>query len=129
MNRSRGIAYLSIQQSRKNLSLFSNSAKIPLHMSNTELERRLAQSHLHEEDAEEVRRIFDCLKPERQMAILQDWFQIEARMIARRERMEAERLVLILDPLEKISQIYDEHLRFLYKKEAHTGIQNLQTNI
>lgn len=98
-------------------------------MSNTELERRIAQSHLHPEDAEEVRRIFDCLKAERQMAILQDWTQMETRMIARRERLEAERLILILDPLEKIGQVYDEHLRFLYKKEAHTELGNLQTNI
>ncbi len=98
-------------------------------MINTEIERRLAQSPLHAEDCEEVRRIFECLKPERQIEILAEWPQLEARMMARRERMEAERLVLILDPLEKIGQIYEEHLRFLYTKEAHTELNNLQTNI
>ena len=98
-------------------------------MGNTEIEHRLNLSGLHPEDAEEIRRIFDCLIHERQLAVLEEWNSLVERVKLRRETFEEEQKIIIVDPLRQVAESYEDYLRNIYRKKTNKELSSFQTNI
>lgn len=85
-------------------STYSFFLPFPLFMTipNTELTKRIRESNLHEEDARMVERIFAALLPERQIAILDGWDAMAARIKASRQALEHQKEVLLTQAIQNI---------------------------
>ncbi|MDD2745394.1 MAG: hypothetical protein PHU93_02550 [Candidatus Gracilibacteria bacterium] len=94
-----------------------------------EIQRRLATSGLEFQAQQEIIRIFDCLSDERKIAIFDQWDSLIARIRLRYERLQEERLVLILDPLDALTQEYSSYVKDFYHQTAVKNLKKLQTNI
>jgi hypothetical protein len=98
-------------------------------MNQQEIHRRLALSGLEYPAQQEIIRIFDCLNDTRKIAILDEWDGLIARIKLRYEQLQEERLVLILDPLDALTQEYGGYVKNFYHETATKNLKKLQTNI
>lgn len=98
-------------------------------MTQQEIQRRLALSGLEPQAQQEIIRIFDCLSDQRKITIFDEWDQLIHRIKRRYEQLQEERMVLILDPLETLTQEYGNYLKNFHRESASKKLKNLQTNI
>lgn len=98
-------------------------------MTQQEIQRRLALSGLEYQAQQEIVRIFDCLSDDRKIAIFDEWDQLILRIKTRYERLQEERLVLILDPLDALTREYGNYVKNFLHQTATKDLKKLQTNI
>jgi len=94
-----------------------------------EIQRRLTVSGLEFQAQQEIMRIFECLSDERKIAIFDEWDGLIQRIRLRYERLQEERLVLILDPLDALTHEYSSYIKDFYHQTAVKNLKKLQTNI
>ncbi len=98
-------------------------------MTQQEIQRRLALSGLEFQAQQEIIRIFDCLSDARKIAIFDEWDSLIHRIRVRYERLQEERMVLILDPLNALTREYNGYIKNFYHETATKNLKKLQTNI
>ena len=86
-----------------------------------------ATSGLHPDDTREVIRIFECLTDTRKLAILDTWGIICTRIKLHREIVEAERLIMIADPLNALVDGYETLIKKVNSYTVRQDLQGLQT--
>lgn len=98
-------------------------------MTQQEIQRRLALSGLEFQAQQEIIRIFDCLSDQRKIAIFDEWDQLIHRIKTRYEQLQEERMILILDPLDALTQEYGDYVKNFHREATSKNLRKLQTNI
>ena len=91
-----------------------------------EIAHLAATSGLHPDDTREVIRIFECLTDSRKLAILDTWGTICTRIKLHRETVEAERLIMIADPLGALIDGYEALIKKANSYSTRADLQGLQ---
>ncbi len=91
-----------------------------------EIAHLAATSGLHPDDTREVIRIFECLTDTRKLAVLETWGIICTRIKLHRETVEAERLIMIADPLNALIEGYEALIKKVNNYSTRADLQGLQ---
>lgn len=93
---------------------------------NTQLLKLIKESHLSEDDAQEVIRIFPFMTQKRQVEILDDWPRISAQIRLHREQIEQEKEILLVQAIKNIELELDEYNKQLVESSTRRSLKAIK---